>query len=139
MEGLNAKLIIGDIINLPYEDNFFDAVIDLECIYSNNLINSQTIFNEINRVLKPKGKFYSRTFSNNQFLGKDYTVLAENEYTNIKEGPLTNKGFVRLTSKNDIESIYGSSFNILSVDELDATSENGTIKTSELIIIAEKK
>jgi ubiquinone/menaquinone biosynthesis C-methylase UbiE len=36
-EGIgNVSLVVGDIIKLPYEDNFFDAVIDNECIYSNN-------------------------------------------------------------------------------------------------------
>lgn len=138
-EGLKATLVVGDIINLPYEGNFFDAVIDNECIYSNSIVNSHLIFKEINRVLKPQGKFYSRTFSTSQFIGKNYNILAENEYTNIKEGPMAGKGFVRLTPKEEVPAIYGTHFNILSIDELETTSDNGKIRTSELIIIAEKK
>jgi ubiquinone/menaquinone biosynthesis C-methylase UbiE len=138
-EGLKANLIVGDIINLPYEDNFFDAVIDNECIYSNNLANSQIMFSEISRVLKPNGKFYSRTFSTDQFIGIDIEVLGKNEYTNIKTGSLAGKGFVRLTDKKDVADIYQNHFKLISVDELVATSDNEAVKTSELIIIAEKK
>lgn len=138
-ENLSATLINGDIVNLPYEDNFFDAVIDAECIYSNDLTSSQQIFSEIKRVLKPKGKFYTLTFSGNQFLGTDYETLGENEYTNVKEGVFADRGFVRLTPRTSIDEIYGDYFTIISVDELEATTNNGAIKTSELIIIGEKK
>ena len=138
-EGLRANLIVGDIINLPYEDNFFDAVIDNECIYSNNMANSQIMFSEISRVLKMNGKFYSRTFSVDQFIGTEFDILGKNEYTNIKKGSLAGKGFVRLTDKKDIKDIYQNHFKIISVDELDSTSDNGAVKNSELIIIAKKK
>jgi ubiquinone/menaquinone biosynthesis C-methylase UbiE len=138
-EGLEAELVSGDIVQLPYSDNFFDAVIDCECIYCNDLTNTKIIFGEINRVLQPGGKFYSRTFSTDQFIGKEYETVAENEYTNISTGPLANKGFARLTPQNAVPAIYGSHFNIISVDTLNATIENGAVKISELIIVLEKK
>ena len=138
-DGLKANLTVGDIVDLPYEDNFFDAVIDVECICCNNMENSNKIFAEINRVLKPNGKFYSRTFSDKLFIGNNYKTAGENEYNDISEGPLAGKGFVRLTPKNLIEKIYGDHFKIISVDELDWTQDNVKIMVSELVIISEKK
>src|SRR5271169_5666380 len=35
-EGLKASLITGDITSLPFDDNFFDGIIDVECLYCNN-------------------------------------------------------------------------------------------------------
>lgn len=35
-ENLNARLIVGDIISLPFDNMEFDAIIDNECLYSNN-------------------------------------------------------------------------------------------------------
>ena len=40
-ENLRAHLHIGDIINLPYEENYVDAVIDAECLYSNSGKNTK--------------------------------------------------------------------------------------------------
>lgn len=40
-EMLHANLRVGDIIELPYKDNFFDCVIDNECIYSNSYADSK--------------------------------------------------------------------------------------------------
>ena len=139
MEGCRATLRVGDIVNLPYAPEMFDAVLDVECVYCNNIQNTRRIFKEISRVLKPKGKFFSRTFSDQQFIGSDYEVLGPNEYTKIKEGPLAGKGFVRLTSVEGAHSLYGESFDLISVDRQDLTLNNRTEVISELIVVAEKR
>jgi ubiquinone/menaquinone biosynthesis C-methylase UbiE len=105
-ENLHANLIVGDIIKLPYEDNFFDAVIDVECLYANNFENTKIILNEISRVLKKNGLFYSRTFSDEQYIGSNIKKNVENEYENIDDGPLKGKGFVRLSSLESIKTLY---------------------------------
>lgn len=56
-EKLNAKLIEGDIITLPFQNDYFDGVIDVECLYCNNTTTTKTILQEIRRVLKPGGLF----------------------------------------------------------------------------------
>ena len=140
-ENLVSKLICGDIINLPYEDNFFDAVIDNECIYCNNFENTETILNEIDRVLKSNGKFYSRTFTDKLFVGggADHTKVSKFEYSEINIGPLAGKGFARLTSKDDIDNVYGKLFNICSIDSIEYTIDNENQIVSEWIIVCEKK
>jgi len=135
-ENLNASLKVGDIINLPYENNFFDGVIDNECLYANNEENAKLIVNEINRVMKKDGLFYSRTFSDDMYIGQE---LNENlEYTNINEGPLKGKGFARLSDINKINSIYGGVFKIVSIDKMEYTQYNFSQKISEFIIICQK-
>lgn len=138
-EKLKAELIIGDIVKLPYENSFFDVVIDNECLYANTLDSTLSIIKEISRVLKPEGKFYSRTFSDKMYIGKSQKSIAYNEFTNISDGPLANKGFVRLTSEKDIEIIYGSAFEVLSVDTLKHTSYNRSLFTSEWVIVCKNK
>jgi ubiquinone/menaquinone biosynthesis C-methylase UbiE len=133
-ENLIAKIEVADIINLPFKDNYFDAVIDVECLYCNTLDNSFKILKEIKRVLKPFGKLYSRTFTDKMFIGQ----LKENnllEYSKIDEGPLNGKGFVRLTSKETIKNFYGKNFLIESLDILEYTSHNEKHKISEWVII----
>lgn len=58
-EKLKAELVVGDIIRLPYENNFFDAVIDSAAIQHNCLQNIGVIIREVFRVLKQKGRIFS--------------------------------------------------------------------------------
>jgi len=71
-EKLKAKLVIGDIINLPYQDNFFDAVIDSATIQHNSLVNIKIILKEIYRVLKPKGKIFSTMVAQDNYLKQGF-------------------------------------------------------------------
>lgn len=137
-ENLSAELIVGDVVNLPYPDNFFDAVIDIECLYANDIDNTQKILNEIYRVLKKNGLFYSRTLSEKMYLGKSRVQIAEKSFTDISDGPIAGKGFTRLMDMNDINSLYGKIFKIRSIDFLECTQNNRAETISEYIIISEK-
>ena len=60
----NYKLFHSDAKKLPFKDNFFDLVVDIECLYSNPIMDAIQISNEVFRVLKKGSFFYSLTFSN---------------------------------------------------------------------------
>ncbi|MGZ4055726.1 MAG: class I SAM-dependent methyltransferase [Bacteroidia bacterium] len=137
-EGLKAKLITGDIISLPYEDNFFDCVLDVECLYANDQNNTTVILKEINRILKPGGKFYSRTFSDKMNVGKTNNKISDFEFDSISDGPLEGKGFVRLMNENQLRNLYGAFLKVISVDLLEYTSNDKAYTISELISICEK-
>ncbi len=134
---LKAELIVGDIINLPYADNQFDAVVDNECIYANNTDNSKKIIAEIYRVLKPGGLFYSKTFSDKMYLGKHNIRHSEMEYSEISDGPLAGMGFSRLSSKETIKDVY-SKFKFISLDCLEYSSHNRSFVVSEWVVIGQK-
>lgn len=137
-ENLKAHLLVGDILKLTFEDDFFDCVVDIECLYTINWGNSTKILKEIKRVLKPNGLFYSRTFSNDMFVGNSSPISEYLEYSKIDEGPLLGKGFVRLINRDLIRRLYAEIFNIRSIDLLEYTRDNGQMKISELIITLEK-
>ncbi|UUI62659.1 class I SAM-dependent methyltransferase [Aeromonas salmonicida] len=59
----HGELIVGDVHNLPYDSESFDAVIDNECIYCADYETAKDIYNEAWRVTKYNGKLYSRTFA----------------------------------------------------------------------------
>ena len=58
-EGLEAELILGDLVELPYPDNNFDGAIDVAAMECNTLENIKRILSEAYRVLRPGGKFFS--------------------------------------------------------------------------------
>lgn len=138
-DGLNADLRVGDIVNLPYDNNLFDAVIDNACIYSNNLQDSETIMKEVCRTIKKQGVFFSRTFADDTYIGRTSKKVGHLEYTDISDGPFVGAGFVRLIDKEGIVDLYGKFFNILSINKIGHTVSNGEIFISEWIIIGRKK
>ena len=40
-ENLTVELKVCDIMELPYPDNYFDCVVDIECLYANSFANSE--------------------------------------------------------------------------------------------------
>lgn len=137
-EKLNASILTGDILNLPFESGYFDCVIDVECLYTNATNNTKKIIAEIYRVLKNDGLFFSRTFTDKMYLGETPHMISNNEFINVLKGPLEGKGFVRLTSKDDIPIIYGELFSIDTVDLMEYSRSGGEYKICEWIIVCRK-
>jgi ubiquinone/menaquinone biosynthesis C-methylase UbiE len=61
----DATLTKGDMTNLPYEDNCFDVVFDIVSSYCLEKQGYAEFLNEVGRVLKPSGRFFSFTPSQN--------------------------------------------------------------------------
>lgn len=138
-ESVKVNLKVGDIIKLDYPDNYFDAVIDVECLSHNSIENCKKIFSEINRVLKPQGKFYSRTFSERTTISANSKKLSDHEYTEIKDGAFAGCGYVKLLSDQRAKDLYGGSFNLNEFDTSEYTYNSGSIKIAELVVVCSKK
>lgn len=139
-EKLKANLILGDVINLPYKDNYFDCVIDIECIYSNTLKDTKKILNETLRVLKKKGFFFSKTFSTGISGQKSGILLNKEKFTfkKLPDSPLhADYGVVRLTHEKDIKHIY-SMFEEVNYDYIIRTQNNRKDLIKEWLIKAKK-
>ncbi len=134
-EGLSAELAVGNIEKLPYPDCYFDCVVDNECLYCNPLKATEDILGEIRRVLKKGGSFFSRTFTDEMYVGRSHKKIGEFEYDDASDGPFANRGFARLITREGIERLYGSFFKIASIDKLECTHNNGDAKVSEWIIV----
>ena len=138
-EGLSANLAVGDILKLPYEDETFDAVLDIECLYCNNTQNTSLMLKEVQRVLKPGGKFYSRSFSERTDTGAATSEDNPLEFKELSDGPFAGKGFLRLIDKPEINRLYGEVFNVDSIDLSEHTLDNGSMNISEWCIVCSKK
>ena len=139
-ENLKAKIELGDVSNLEFDNNYFDCVIDIECIYSNNLSDTEKILDETFRVLKPFGLFFSKTFSVGMS-GENTGIKYKNEpntYSSIAESPLRKDyGIIRLTAEHEINSIY-SKFSNIEYDYIERSDKNRKNIIKEWIITAQK-
>jgi ubiquinone/menaquinone biosynthesis C-methylase UbiE len=62
---LSANLNCGNANNIKYPNNFFDLIIDIECLYYSSLKDKDMILQEIHRTLKSNKRalFFSQFFS----------------------------------------------------------------------------
>ena len=141
-ENYSAEIKCGDVMTLPYPDNFFGIIIDIECLCANSFVDSKSIIKEVYRVLKPNGIFFSLTFSTKTWgygLGKNYKN-EKNTFTNLKEGALTNKdyGIIRFSSKKNIYGLY-KTFELKSLEKVSRTLNNTKNLIEEWVVICQKK
>ena len=63
----NIKFIAGNVVKLPFEENFFDGAVSFETIEHLNESDQETFLSELNRVVKPGGKIIISTPDKNSW------------------------------------------------------------------------
>ena len=63
-KNLSGHFTVDTFIDLPYEDNFFDLIINRAAICHADMLNANIAMKECNRVLNSNGVFYSTFYSN---------------------------------------------------------------------------
>lgn len=135
-EGLSAELKVGDAAHLPWADRFFDAILDVECIYANSLADSRRIIEECQRVLKPGGVFFSKCFSTGTTGEGSGTRLEGEPHTwrDLTEGPFNSGyGIIRFTDESEIPDLYAG-FESLTWDYIKRSDRGGSVISKEWLI-----
>lgn len=88
-EGLIFDYKIGDMLNLPYENEQFDAILCINVISHTDTKGVKNTIKEIKRVLKPDGECYLTLCSKNtwEFKQENWPLLDENTRLRMEEGP----------------------------------------------------
>ncbi len=139
-EEMKADLQLGEAMNLPYDAEFFDAVLDNECLYANTKADTRVIIKEIDRVLKYKGLFFSRTFATGTYGDGLGTCVAEESHTfsELREGAFKEGyGIIRFTAEEELSSLYAP-LKIENVEYLIRSIDNGTHEIKEWLITGSK-
>ena len=110
--GYDAK--VCDFGKLTFHNNSFDVVFDRQAIQHNSIKNIKKTIQEVERVLKKDGSFYS-------------IMVSEANY-DIYTTYMTESGIREILSD----------FNIISIDKHIKTSNNQSAKTTILLIHAKK-
>lgn len=106
--GAVAHLELGDIMKLPYQPNTFDMVVDVASIGCSTENDSRRIYEEVYRVLKPKGFLYTRMFAP----GTDERAFAHGIYN-------------RISSEEEAESLIDPYFTVYSWNKNKRTTPEG--------------
>ena len=77
---------------LPYDDAFFDCVVDNVCSYSNIFLDIKCMFNEMYRVLDGNGRLLTVQFGKITQGYKDGTEIETDTFKHTKSGNHRGRG-----------------------------------------------
>ena len=128
-ENLTDMLIgssVGDYYDQLHklQDNYFDAIIDVESLYCNSFERSKEIVKSAFDKLKTGGVFLSMTFANGTIgvSGKEIDYHAVMPI----DSPMAHKGFTRYTTREDISRLYKNSQSLIeSIERQDLILDSG--------------
>ena len=137
---LNGEFTVGDMSDLPYEDDYFDFVIDRGAITCVESENSYQVISEIERVLKKGGRFF---FNPKSIAHSSYQLSKEktnDSCSNITIGSLAGLDYIHFFSEEKILKIFKSGWKILSIKHKECEERLGTepLKDAEWEVVIEK-
>jgi SAM-dependent methyltransferase len=134
--GWNGELVVGDMVELPFDEDFFDAVVDNEAVYCNSFNESRLIYQEMARVCRGGGELFSRTFGIGCWGDKTGQSVGHNAWI-VAEGPMEGKGYTRFTDVSEVVELIHP-FTLEAIEILSRTVGNRAHQITELLIIGEK-
>lgn len=137
----SATLVQGDIIHLPFQDCFFDIVFDVVTMQHLSYKQHQQCYNEIFRILRLGGRFFSYHLGENSISLKSTEKLIDHcTIANIEAGyPLANNGQTCFISANEVrKNLKYAGFDCFSVDKIMRSYSDQRMYVEYLSIAAEK-
>lgn len=125
---------------LPIKSHFFDTVIDIGAVTSNTTAGIKTILAEINRVLKPGGRFFSSMLFSLATTGiKDGKKIDSHTCENLNTGPVAGLGTIHFFDQPHIKKLWRQAgFTSLQIDRASRTDHGGRFKISYYMVAAVK-
>lgn len=129
---------VGNFSSLPWADESFDAVIDIEALYANLMVDIRASIAEARRTLKQGGLFFGKMFGI-QTTGSDSGEMVEpGTCAAPKAGPCAGNEISHFFTREEFMDLF-SGFCDLCIDQTARTDHNGKIQIFEWIISARKQ
>ncbi len=101
----SSSLSVATFDDLPYEDDFFDGIIDRGALVCNPRDSISEILTEIRRVLKPGGKFISFILNEESTGRSTAKHIGNNDYIE-HSGRLKDAGLLHYTNSEESEQLF---------------------------------
>jgi len=135
--GWSGRVIVQDMTSLPFDQGYFDAVIDNQATSCNSYEDSQRIYAEMARVTKEGGALFSRTFAKGCWGDETGEPAGRNAWI-VAAGPLFNLGLARFTEYGEIPDLI-KDFQINEIELITRSMESQRQTVKEWVITAIKK
>lgn len=132
------KLHIASFEKLPFEDDFFDVIIDRQSVGQNKYEVIENVVSEVKRTLKSGGKYFGINFSDRSIEMSYGTRIGKNQYKDFTQGRFKGIGERHFFNIDEIFELF-KSFEILSLDTREKKSfYEPELGAEEIIVIAKK-
>lgn len=111
-EGLDGNFIVGPFYPLPFDDHSFDMVIDRSSINCVSFSEGRLAVRELNRVLKPGGRFFFNPYSSDHASAATGVRLEDGRIDAIQKG-LVGVGPISFYRYDDIADVLGDGWQML--------------------------
>jgi len=128
INNIEPDLRVGDFPGLPWEDNRFDVVVDIFSIYANTAEIIDKTLDEVYRVLKPGGRFYSKVWGLKTTGFGQGKELEIHTFDQIPIGPCYDMGVSHFFDKEEIKQRFGR----FQIDAIDTIIRSDSIINSEI-------
>lgn len=136
-EKLKADLRVGDYTTLPWPDEYFDGVIDNVSFYANLLADWQRAVDEVYRVLKPGGLFFSSSFTTKTWGFNTGLEVEPGTFREIPAGPLRERGLCHFVDEAQLRDILRR-FSRVEIERECRTLANQSKKVELWVVSASK-
>jgi SAM-dependent methyltransferase len=133
-----VDLRLGNFAALPWPDNSFDLVFDIEALSANRTDVIRPAIAEVERVLKPGGRFFAKMF------GPDTTDILSGEILepgttkSAIAGPLQDIGILHAFTREELRDLFGN-FADLKIDWLRRSDLDGRWEIFEWVVSCAKR
>ena len=138
-EHTSASLVRGDSVALPFSNERFDVVLDVEAFAHCPTGNLEMMWVEAARVLNHGGIFVSIGFSNDSAVHTGLARTASNQSRQSPEHPLAGKGHVVFLNEERVRELArGAGFEYIIVDHRAKTFNDGASTIEEFVSVARR-
>jgi len=139
LNDFNKCFLIADVREIPFDNGFFNVVIDVATAWYVTYAEHNQVYQEINRVLKKDGLFYSWNILKGSWGDDEKNYIDKDTVSKVVEGPLEYNGVLYFGQFNDmIELQEKNGFKVIEKIYLKRTYENLQKALKYGIIIAKK-
>lgn len=136
-ENLHADLRIRDALELDYEEDFFDCIIDGAVVYANEVKYIVKMFESIYRMLKYEGKLFSVSFATDTTGYGTGKEIEKNTFIEITKGNLAGRGVTHFFTKEELLGILQNvGFRDIIIDTMKFTDQGSEV--SQFLVQAKK-
>lgn len=137
LEGINAGFKKGNSTKIPFPEEYFDTVVDIQAIPHNTYKEIKEILQEVKRVLKPNEMLFAKMVSTQDRSFKKGREIEKHTLDDIREGTFVDAGVTHFFDFAELKSLMAI-FTEINIEYTETAFNNMKEKSAYWLVTAKK-